>query len=439
MNNDSNNKNEQYIEKAVIVGVLTDDMAEDDYYMSMEELGNLAEACNMMVVARVEQKLDTPNKALYIGPGKLQDVKNVYEDEKADVVIFDNTLSPMQLRNIQNILDCPVMDRTGLILEIFESRARTREARLQVEVAKLQYMLPRLVGLHEALSRQGGGGGSRANKGAGEKKLELDKRRLEHRLSQLRSELKEVKKERITQRKKRSGSGDIRAALVGYTNAGKSTLMNSMIDLYYPAGTPNEDKNVFEKDMLFATLDTTVRRIEPKEHQNFLLSDTVGFISNLPHNLIEAFHSTLEEAMESDVLIHVVDYSDVNHLDQIRVTEETLKELGASDIPAIYVYNKADKVMKESGLPKILGNRIYMSAKNKIGIDELLSLIEKVLADLFREGTFCIPYSEGGIMSYLNDNAVVKNTEYKEDGIYIEAKVREKDWNKYSKYCVDTL
>lgn len=439
-NDNTNNKDEQYIEKAVIVGVLTDDMDEDDYYMSMGELGNLAEACNMMVVSCVEQKLDTPNKALYIGPGKLQDVKSVYEEEKADVVIFDNTLSPMQLRNIQNILDCPVMDRTGLILEIFESRARTREARLQVEVAKLQYMLPRLVGLHEALSRQGGGGGSRANKGAGEKKLELDKRRLEHRLSQLRSELKEVKKERITQRKKRAGSGDIRAALVGYTNAGKSTLMNSMIELYYPVGAANDDKEektVFEKDMLFATLDTTVRRIEPNDHQNFLLSDTVGFISNLPHNLIEAFHSTLEEAMESDVLIHVVDYSDLNHLDQIKVTDETLKDLGATDIPTIYVYNKADKCMREEGLPKILGNRIYMSAKKKIGIDELLSLIEKILADKFKEGRFCIPYSDGAILSFMNDNGVVVNTEYKEDGIYITAKLRDKDYNKCQKYLME--
>lgn len=433
--NVSNGK-EDFKEKAILVGVLTDDMNEYDYNVSFEELGNLAEACYMQVVCKVEQRLDMPNKALYVGPGKLNEIKNLYDEIRADVVIFDNMLSPMQLRNIQKELDCPVMDRTGLILEIFESRARTREARLQVEVAKLQYMLPRLVGLHEALSRQGGGGGSRANKGAGEKKLELDKRKLEQRLSLLRAELKEVKKERITQRKKRAGSGDIRAALVGYTNAGKSTLMNSMIDLHYPKGSSGEEKGVFEKDMLFATLDTTVRRIEPKNHQNFLLSDTVGFISNLPHNLIEAFHSTLEEAMESDILIHVVDYSDNNHLDQIRVTEETLKQLGAGDIPVIYVYNKSDLCMREEGLPKILGNRIYMSAKKKIGIEEFLDLMEKNLEDYFQEGLFKIPYSDGSVAAYFNENAVVSETDYKEDGIYIKAKMRKRDFNKYKDYVL---
>lgn len=423
-------------ERALIVGILLDGRNENEYNLSMEELENLADACEMTVVGKVQQKLAVPNKALYIGEGKLNEVKAMYDELKAEVVIFDNTLSPMQLRNIQGRLNCPVMDRTGLILEIFERRARTREARLQVEVAKLQYMLPRLVGLHEALSRQGGGSGSRSNKGAGEKKLELDKRRLEHRLTQLKSELLEVKKERETQRKKRSNSGDLRVALVGYTNAGKSTLMNAMIDLFYSpdAGVPK--KEVFEKDMLFATLDTTVRRIAPKNHQSFLLSDTVGFISNLPHNLIEAFHSTLEEAMESDVLIHVVDYSDEHHLDQILVTEETLKQLGAGDIPVIYVYNKADKCMAEERIPKILGNNIYMSAKKKIGIEEFLNLMETTLDDMFKEGSFCVPYSEGSVVSFMNDNATVKSTEYKEDGIYITARLRNRDYNKYEKYLL---
>lgn len=425
-----------HIERAILVGVLLDDMYEEDYRMSMEELGNLAEACFMEVVGRVEQRLDVPNKALYIGPGKLQEVRRTFEANDGDVVIFDNTLSPMQIRNIQKELGCPVMDRTGLILEIFESRARSREARLQVEVAKLQYMLPRLVGLHEALSRQGGGSGSRSNKGAGEKKLELDKRRLEHRLTQFKRELSEVKKERITQRKKRADSGDLRVALVGYTNAGKSTLMNTMISMFYKDGGASEEKAVFEKDMLFATLDTTVRRIEPKDHQKFLLSDTVGFISNLPHNLVEAFHSTLEEAIESDVLIHVVDYSDDNHLEQIRVTEKTLKELGADGIPVIYVYNKADKCMKMDGLPKILGNRIYMSAKMKIGIDELLTLIENVLEDMFCEGKFVLPYSEGGVLSYMNDKGVVLSTSYEEDGIYVKAKLRKTDFERYKNYLI---
>jgi len=427
---------EQNKEKAIIVGIQLDSMNESDYKLSMEELENLCEACNMVVVNKVEQRLDMPNKALYIGSGKLSEVQQLYDAFEADVVIFDNTLSPMQIRNIQGVLGCPVMDRTGLILEIFESRARTREARLQVEVAKLQYMLPRLVGLHEALSRQGGGGGSRANKGAGEKKLELDRRKLEHRLTQLRNELKDIKKERLIQRSKRADSGDIRVALVGYTNAGKSTLMNAMIDMYYPSGQDNSEKSVFEKDMLFATLDTTVRQIKPKNHQKILLSDTVGFISNLPHSLVEAFHSTLEEAMEADVLIHMVDYSDPNYADQIKVTEETLKELEAYDIPTVYVYNKADKCMDISELPKIEEDKIYISAKKQIGIDELLTMVEKAIDYAFVEGKLLVPYSEGKILSYMNDNASVISTEYSEDGIVITAKMNKIDYERYKKYIV---
>lgn len=429
----------EYREKVILVGILLDDANEDDYRLSMEELGNLANACNMEVAGVISQRLEYPNKALYVGPGKVREIAMVFEEKKADIVVFDNTLSPTQIRNLQKELSCPIMDRNGLILEIFESRAKSREARLQVQVAKLQYMLPRLVGLHEALSRQGGGGGSRANKGAGEKKLELDRRKLEHRLNEFKRELKDIKAERLTQRKKRSSSGILRAALVGYTNAGKSTLMNAMLDTYYKETADEKDKLVFEKDMLFATLDTTVRRIEPKGFMPFLLSDTVGFVSNLPHNLIEAFHSTLEEALEADILLHVIDCSDVNYKQQIAVTEKTLEELGAKDTPVIYIFNKADKCMDQSQLPKVADNRIYISAKKRIGLEDLLKLIELTLSESIKKGTFVIPYELGHITSYMQSCGGVKSVEYLENGTKLEVVLRKSDSEKYKEfYCTES-
>ena len=425
-------------EKVLLVGVFLDGMKEADFELSMSELKSLAEACDMEVVGCIRQKLPLPNKAFYVGQGKTREIIDAIIDTDAQTVIFDNTLSPTQIRNLQNELQCAVMDRTGLILEIFERRARSREARMQVEAARLQYMLPRLVGLHEALSRQGGGGGSRANKGAGEKKLELDRRKLEQRLNELRRELKKLREERTTQRKRRNDSGALRVALVGYTNAGKSTIMNTMLDKYYNKTADWEDKKVLEKDMLFATLDTTVRRIKAPGHHPFLLSDTVGFISNLPHGLVEAFHSTLEEAAESDLLLHVVDFSDVNREDEVNTTIDTLKELGADGIPVIYVYNKADLCVPESRLPILRGNKIYMSAKKGIGVDELLDLMETAMKKRYTPyWSYLLPYAQGSLLSYLNDNAVIRETRYREDGIYIEASIRLEDCKKCLSYRVE--
>lgn len=420
------------MERALIVGVNInrDKRSSAAFGLAMDEMISLVKACDMQPVGRIEQNMESANTATYIGTGKVEEVCAAAKELGADVAVFDNGLSPIQLRNLQRALDCPVLDRTTLILEIFSTRAQTREAKLQVEVARLQYMLPRLVGLHAALSRQGGASGAMSSKGAGEKKLELDRRRLEQRLTGMKRELEEISKERRTQRKKRAESGLPRVTLVGYTNAGKSTVMNMLLSAY----SDNAEKQVLEKDMLFATLDTTVRRIAPPERNAFLLSDTVGFISNLPHNLVKAFRSTLEEVQEADLLLQIIDYSDENHREHMRVTAQTLRELGAGDIPMLYVFNKADLCGMGEFATVQGDDKIYMSAKLQNGIDALLTLISGKLSGGYRDCKLLIPYQRGDIVSYLNDCAVVYATEYKEEGIYLEANVNVRDFGRLQEY-----
>lgn len=426
--------NEETWEQVILVGVETADVyqKEGDFERSMEELIKLSEACFMKPVAVVTQKMELVNKGLYIGTGKVQEVKELVRTMEAELVIFDNSLTPSQLRNLQEELACPVMDRTNLILDIFESRAKTREAKLQVETARLQYLLPRLVGMHEALTRQGGTSGSMSSRGIGEKKLELDRRRIEHRLSELRKELEGISGERLIQRKKRRESRIPLVALVGYTNAGKSTIMNGLVEKY----VGEEDKKVLEKDMLFATLDTTVRRISTGNNRDFLLSDTVGFIDKLPHSLVKAFRSTLEEVQNADLLLHVVDCSDDYYREQMSTTVETLRELEAGDIPVITVYNKADKCKEPVVFPKSVGDKIYLSAREDGSLTALTDMIlEKIYAGYVRV-TFLIPYEKGNLVSYFMENAQIISQDYEENGTRLTVKCYPGDRDKYSIYIV---
>ncbi len=418
---------EAYMElkKALLVGVNLGDGT--DFKHSMKELSSLAEACNMEVVGSVVQNLPNINKGLYIGSGKVSEVKEQAELLEATVIIFDNVLAPMQLRNLQQEMELEVIDRTALILDIFSSRAQTKEAKMQVEIARLQYMLPRLAGLRTSLGRQGGGSGL-SNKGAGEKKIELDKRRIEHRISELSKELETISKERQTQRKQRMQSGIPRVALVGYTNSGKSTLLNAMMEEFMD----DNHKLVLEKDMLFATLDTTVRKIMPKNHKPFLLSDTVGFIERLPHNLIKAFRSTLEEAKYADLLVEVIDFSDEHYKEHMKVTEQTLNEIGAKEVPIIYLFNKADLLEKQ--IPTVGNDSIYMSAKSRIGLEELIRLMEVTLLKDYLECDMLLPYSKGNLLAILKESADVKQIEYETEGIRLHLNCKKEDYNKYEKY-----
>lgn len=419
-------ENKEENEKAVIVGA---NINEKYFEVKLEELKELALACDIDVVHTITQNLEHINSALYIGTGKVEEVKEYIANNHVDLVIFDNELSPSQIKNLQNALDIKILDRTALILQIFARRAKTKEAKLQVEVASLEYMLPRLVGLNSSLGRQSGKSGF-SNKGTGEKQIELDRRKIEARLVELNKELKNIENERKIQRRKREVSDIPLVCLVGYTNAGKSTILNMLIEKYMK----DESKKVLEKDMLFATLDTSVRKITVENNKTFLLSDTVGFVSNIPHNLIKAFRSTLEEVKKASLLVHVVDYSDENYLKNIEVTNNTLKEIGAENIPIIYAFNKSD--LMHIKIPKVEEDIVYMSASNKIGDTELIELISKKVFGDYIKTKMLIPYDKGNIYSYLKQNAIIEKTEYIEEGTMLILKVKEKDYNKYKEYIM---
>lgn len=429
--------------KVIIAGVYEtdgDSGTETEFEHSMDELAELSRACYFKPVARVTQQLDHRTSALYMGAGKIDETEQLVRTEEAELVVFNDTLSPVQIRNLSKQLKVPVMDRTALILEIFKDRARTREARLQVELARLQYMKPRLIGMWEKQNRQGGASGSMSSKGEGETQLEIDRRMIDHRLAELRKELKIVERERETQRKKRNRSRLPLVALVGYTNAGKSTIMNAFVDRYSA-----DEKKVFEANMLFATLDTTVRRIETGNNKDFLLSDTVGFIQKLPAGLVEAFKSTLEEVRDADLILEVVDFSDEHYKDHMITTEQTVSELGAGDIPVLVVYNKADMCGKQDYPREAadvrdasgrLNHSVVISARERESLEFLKESITEMIFSDYVEAEFLIPFDKGNIAAYLLKNSLVIARDYRENGTLLRIRCHAADRDKFSEYLI---
>lgn len=412
-------KDEEY--QAILVGI---QLSEDISY-SMEELAGLAKAAGVDVLGQMIQSLERPNSATLIGKGKVEELAEMCENMEADTVIFNDELSGMQLRNLEEKLSVRVLDRTILILDIFAARATSREGKLQVELAQLQYRMPRLTGFGKSLSRLGGGIGTR---GPGEKKLETDRRHISKRMDDIKRELVQIKNTRSVQRTQREKAEIPVVALVGYTNSGKSALMNRLLSL-----SDKEDKAVTEKDMLFATLDTQQRSIHLGDNCEFILIDTVGFVSKLPHSLVQAFKATLEEVNYADLLLHIVDASYDNYDFHIDVTNRVINEIGAGHKDKIMVYNKLD-LIPSAPVDVTEYDSISISAKQGDHVDELLDKIrEKLFASRVR-AQLLIPYSRGELSSYLCDKATVFSMDYKEEGTLFQVELSQADYNRLKEY-----
>ena len=394
-----------------------------DCERSLGELAALCEANHMKAVGEVVQKRATPEAGTLLGSGKLEEARMAAEQLGAECAVFDGELTGSQIRNISAAIGVEVIDRTMLILEIFRSRAVTNEGKLQTELALLKYRLPRLQGMGESLSRQGGGGGGGggARRGAGETKLELDRRHIHARIDTLAQRLAEMEKRRSESRKARAKTGMPVVSLVGYTNVGKSSLMNALCG-----------PSVAEADMLFATLDPTSRKLTLPSGMSVLLVDTVGFVSRLPHNLVEAFKSTLEEAAWSDVIIQVADAADPLREEQLAVTQQVLDSLDCDDIPRLTVYNKCDKPGAASFDPAIL----LTSAKTGLGLDRLLQRLDQVLSDRVRTIRVLLPYDALGLAAPMRERGSVLTEEYRPEGLYLEGIVKREDLHLFEGYLV---
>lgn len=410
--------------KAVLVSIYPQG-EEEICLKSIEELKRLADTAGADTFAVVTQQKATPDVATCIGKGKLEELADLCKNNNVDIVIFDCELTPAQIKNIENEVESEVIDRSMLILDIFALHATSAEGKIQVELAQLKYTAPRLIGKGKDMSRLGGGIGTR---GPGESKLEIDRRRLSSRISFLQNELKELEKNRRTMRAQRDKSSIPKACIVGYTNAGKSTFLNLLTN----AGILAEDK-------LFATLDPTTRKFVLPSGLEMLLTDTVGFIRKLPHHLVHAFHSTLEEVVFCDFLIIVVDASDDECLEHLAVTDAILDYFDANNKPKLFVFNKADNCTNERLYDLRLlnganGRVVSLSAKNGFGVEELITQLESLCRDGKKRITFVFPYSEQSALSSFYNCAEILNTDYNDVGTVIEAWVDEKTFGKYEKY-----
>ena len=422
------NIGEMQKERAVLVGVHTGSKrnSDDTTEESLAELERLADTAGAEMVATVLQNLPAIKTATYVGEGKVEEIKHACEHLDANVVIFDDELTGSQVRNLEQSIGVKVLDRTTLILDIFASRAQTKEGKIQIELAQLRYMLPRLGGIGASLSRLGGGIGTR---GPGETKLESDRRHIRRRIGYLESELQKIKKHRKLLRSRRKKEGIPVCALVGYTNAGKSSLLNALTD-----------SNVLTEDKLFATLDPAVRSITLTDMRDVLLIDTVGFIRKLPHHLIEAFKSTLEEAVLADVLLYVVDASSEEIEQHIQVVNNILEQLGAGNKPVIMVYNKIDLKEDNMRLPQteIASAMVEVSARTGRGIGQLIKIMEDIVPGKKRRVTVCIPYQEGHVVSQIYREADILAERHTENGTNMQIMVDGVMFGRIKDYIIES-
>ena len=438
------NEDNEIIREDSYRGIIAGVQRREDIETSMDELEALCEADGIQVVGRLVQSLERPNSATLIGKGKVEELAGLCVSMEVDTVVFNEELSGIQIRNLEEALGVRVIDRTILILDIFADRAISKEGKLQVELAQLKYRMPRLTGFGRSLSRLGGGIGTR---GPGEKKLETDRRHIARRIDDIREELAKAGKSRQTQKSGRVKAGLPVVCLAGYTNAGKSAIMNRLIDMLdSDNGTGASDaaggaeeaagrRKVKSQDMLFATLDTAHRRLSLGKGMDFILIDTVGFVSGLPHDLVEAFKSTLEEVKDADVIIHVVDNFREDKEFQTEVASHVIRQLGAGGVPQIFVYNKMD-LAPEKPLITAGTETVFISARTGDGMEKLTAAIRNALFGGMVKASLLIPYDKGNIVSYLCENGQIDNMDYKPEGTLLTGSFKEEDLGRYREYGI---